>query len=64
MTAILRLATTRVTQADVDCAWATHKAMILAEVDDPRLLDDPAHQSAKDAARERYFRLYSEWCRE
>jgi hypothetical protein len=64
MTAVLRLAPNRITQNDVDCAWATYRAMILAEVDDPLLLDDHAHQAAKEAAREKYQRLYGEWSRE
>lgn len=64
MGAVLRLAPHRVTQDDVLRAWATYRALQIVEVDDRRLLDDPAHQSAKDAAREKYLHLYREWCRE
>jgi hypothetical protein len=64
MSAVLKLATSKATQADVECAQAAHFALIRAEVDDPRLLDDLAHQQAKDQAREKYLRLYDEWSRE
>lgn len=61
MGALLRLAPHSVTQADVDRAQAVHFALCRAEADDPRLLDDPAHQAAREEARERYLRLYGEW---
>jgi hypothetical protein len=62
MAAVLHLAPRAVTQDEVLRAWHVHRSLILAEVDDPRLLDDAAHQAAKDEARERYFRLFNEWC--
>jgi hypothetical protein len=63
MTAVLRLVPHQVSEDDVLTAWAAHRALILSEVDDRRLLDDLAHQQAKDQAREKYLRLFGEWCR-
>lgn len=57
------LALTPATQMDVDIAWATVRALILAEVDDPRLASDETHQRAVSIARERFKRLYVEWSR-
>jgi hypothetical protein len=63
MTAILRLATPATSRDDVLRAWATYRALQLAEVDDPTLANDLQHQQAKAEANERHHRLYSEWCR-
>ncbi|WP_028970141.1 hypothetical protein [Sphingomonas sp. URHD0057] len=62
--AVLRLTPRTVTKDDVLRAYAVHRAMILAEVDDPRLLDDPAHQAAKEEAREKYLTAYNDWVRQ
>lgn len=51
----------RVTQSDVEVAWATYRALILAEVDDPRLQSDAAHQLAISRSRATFGRLYDEW---
>jgi hypothetical protein len=51
-----------VTEADVNVAWATYRACIIAECDDPRLQHDPAHQLATSKARVQFARLYDEWC--
>lgn len=50
-----------VTQRDVEIAWATYRALILVEVDDPALKSDLTHQEAIDRAQERFARLYDEW---
>lgn len=52
------------TQRDVEVAWATYRALILAEADDPRLQDDMAHQNAVVKAQERFARLYDDWSRQ
>jgi hypothetical protein len=51
------------TERDVEIAWATYRALILAEADDPELLDDLPHQQAVKRARERFAWLYDEWSR-
>jgi hypothetical protein len=61
MSAVLRLATPAVTKADVERAWAAYRALQLAEVDDPALANDLAHQQAKQEAHERHCRLFREW---
>lgn len=60
---ILQLTRPGVTQDDVLRAWATYRAMLLAEASDPRLREDPAHQAAKAEAEQRYLRTYNEWVR-
>lgn len=49
------------TQIDVEIAWATMRALILAEVDDPTLQDDLTHQQAIDIAKHRFKLLYADW---
>lgn len=61
MPALLRLAPRRVTQDEVLRAWDVYRSMILAEVNDPALLDDLTHQQARAEAFEKYQRLYTEW---
>lgn len=51
------------TQRDVEIAWATLRALILAEADDTALQDDLAHQQAIRRAQERFAWLYDEWSR-
>lgn len=58
---LLHLAFADVTQDDVLRAWAAHRALVLAEAMDPRLLKDSAHQAASREAQDKYRRLYSEW---
>lgn len=53
-----------VTQSDVEVAWATYRALILAGVDDSKLRDDAAHQLAISRTRVRFERLYDEWARQ
>jgi hypothetical protein len=60
----LALLQTAVTEREVEIAWATYRALLLAEVDDPQLRSDLAHQSAIDRAQERFARLYDEWSRQ
>lgn len=52
-----------VTKMDVELAWATFRALVVAEVDDPSLLDDETHQEALRLAKHRFQRLYDEWSR-
>jgi hypothetical protein len=49
------------TQRDVEIAWATYRALILAEVDDPKLANDLAHQEAITKALDRYQQLFADW---
>lgn len=49
------------TQRDVEIAWATYRALLLAEVDEPELLNDLGHQSAVMEAEERFARRFDEW---
>jgi hypothetical protein len=60
---VAQLALAPVTQTDVEIAWMTYRALVLAEVDDRTLLNDEAHQQAQSLAYERYSRLFDEWCR-
>ena len=50
-----------VTRSDVEVAWATLRALTLAEADDPNLEHNPAHQLAVATAKARFERLYSDW---
>ena len=54
----------RVTQGDVEIAWATLRCLILAELDDHELVNDFTHQKAQEIAKERFKRLYDEWSRQ
>lgn len=54
--------THEVSRSDVEVAWATYRALILAEVDDPSLQDDLTHQLAIAQARATHARLYNQWC--
>ena len=56
------LAKSRVARSDVELAWANYRALMLAEVDDPRLLDSAEHQQQIAVARFKYQSLYAEWC--
>jgi hypothetical protein len=49
------------TQREVEIAWATYRALILAEAEDPGLQSDMAHQDAVATAKQRFERLYSDW---
>jgi len=60
MSAVLTIAKT-VNQNDVELAWATYRALLIAEVDSPSLLDDEVHQQALEIARCRFQNLYREW---
>lgn len=60
MSAMLALAKT-VCKLDVELAWATYRALIIAEVDDPKLQDDETHQQAIGLALCRFQNLYREW---
>jgi hypothetical protein len=51
------------TQNEVELAWATYRALIIAEVDDKSLLDDEIHQRALTIAKDRFQRLYEDWSR-
>jgi hypothetical protein len=59
----LALLKSRVSRSDVEVAWATYRALILAEVDDRALLEDAAHQLAISRAKVTLERLYNEWSR-
>jgi len=59
----LALLKSEVSQSDVEVAWATYRALVLAEVDDPALLEDAAHQLALSRARNTFERLYDDWSR-
>jgi hypothetical protein len=63
MTAALLRLLPPLSQQDVEVAWATLRALTLAEVDDPDLLNDDAHQQALELAKDRFHRLYDEWSR-
>ena len=52
---------TNVTRTDVEVAWATLRALTLAEADDASLQDNAAHQLAVATAKQRFERLYSDW---
>jgi hypothetical protein len=54
------LAPRTVSEAEVLRAWAMHRALILAEVHDPDLANNEAHQFALVEARERFNRLFEE----
>lgn len=64
MSALLHLVRKTVTQRDVEVAWATHRALLLAKVDDPKLANDIAHQEATAEARDRFLRLFDEWSKQ
>jgi hypothetical protein len=59
----LALLKTGVSQSEVEVAWATYRALLLAAVDDPELEDDAAHQLAIVRARDTFARLYDDWSR-
>lgn len=59
----LALLKNSVSQSDVEVAWETFRCLTLAEVNDPRLLEDAAHQLAVMRARATYQRLYEDWSR-
>lgn len=46
---------------EVEMAWATHRAFLRAEMHDPSLRDDDAHNRARDRASREFERLYEEW---
>ena len=50
-----------VSQSDVEVAWATYRALIIAEADDPKLQDDPAHQLAILRSKAQFERLFDDW---
>jgi hypothetical protein len=52
-----------ISERDVEIAWATYRALLLAEVNDPCLQQDLAHLDAVDRAQESFARLYDEWSR-
>jgi hypothetical protein len=58
---LAQLALRRTTQSDVEVAWATYRALILAEADDPALQSDDAHQKAIRVAMDRFARVYDDW---
>lgn len=53
-----------VTQTDVELAWATYRALIIAEVDDKSLLEDETHQRALTIAKDRFQQIYEDWSRQ
>jgi hypothetical protein len=57
---VLALAKT-VTKDDVELAFATYRALLIAEVDSPILLDDDVHQRALGIAKRRFQNVYREW---
>jgi hypothetical protein len=57
----LALLKSEVSQSDVEVAWATYRAVILAEVDDPSLQDDATHQLAISRAKARFQLLFDDW---
>lgn len=59
----LALLKSGVSQSDVEVAWMTYRALILAEADDPDLQSDYAHQTAILRANTSFKRLYDEWSR-
>jgi hypothetical protein len=48
---------------EVEIAWATHRALIRAELADPSLKLDRAHNLAKQKAEQEFTRLFDEWVR-
>jgi len=61
VSAAVALFKTNTTRGDVEVAWATLRALTLAEAEDASLEHDPSHQLAIAAARARFERLYSDW---
>jgi hypothetical protein len=57
----LALFKSETTRRDVEVAWATLRALTLAEAEDHNLESDPAHQLAVATAKRRFERLYSDW---
>lgn len=53
-----------VSRDDVDVAWATYRALLLAQVDEPRLQDDGAHQLAIVNAKRTFQSKFDEWSRQ
>jgi hypothetical protein len=49
------------TKAEVELAWVTYQALLLAEVDDPALQESLDHQRQIAVARFRFQSLYDEW---
>lgn len=60
----LALLKSSVTQSDVEVAWATYRALILAECDDPALQKDATHQLAITRSKATFERLYDDWSRQ
>jgi hypothetical protein len=60
MSAVL-IALRRLTQAEVETAWAKYRALIRAEIGDRTLLQDEAHNRAREQARTEFQRLFDEW---
>jgi hypothetical protein len=60
MSAVLAFANS-VTRTDVEVAWATYRALILAECDDPKLQEDANHQLAIARSKQTFERLYVDW---
>jgi hypothetical protein len=50
-----------VSQSDVEVAWATYHALLMAEINDKALHDNAAHQLACSSARMRFQRFFNEW---
>jgi len=61
MGALLRLAPHTVSEAEVLRAWAMHRALVLAEIHEPALANNEAHQAALVEACERFRRLFEVW---
>ena len=58
---IVALFKSEVSRTDVEVAWATLRALTLAQVEDASLEHDPTHHLAIATARQRFERLYSDW---
>jgi hypothetical protein len=58
----LALLKSEVSQCDVEVAWATYHALMLAEINDPAIKDNTAHKLALSGARVRFERFFNEWC--
>jgi hypothetical protein len=61
MSAVLAAIKSEVTRTDVEVAWATYRALILAECDDPKLQEDSNHQLAIARSKQTFERLYVDW---
>jgi hypothetical protein len=58
-----QLALNPTTQRDVEVAWATYRALCIAEHDDVRLHKNAAHQVALSTAQTRFMNLFDDWIR-